>query len=57
MKDGAGDARAVARGILPRRPDEYASAGKVANLDQLAAATSSQVIGVEAVGRSRARSE
>jgi hypothetical protein len=50
MKDSAGDARAVGHAVLPRRPSEYASAGKVANLDQLAAATLSQAIGGKANG-------
>jgi len=50
MKDNSGDARAVGHGVLPRRPDAYASAGKVANLDQLAAATLFQVIGGKANG-------
>jgi hypothetical protein len=35
MSDDAGDARAGGRGFLPRRPGEYASAGRIANLDQL----------------------
>ena len=50
MKDNAEDGRGVGHGVLPRRPDEYASAGKVANLDQLAAAMLSQVIGGKANG-------
>jgi len=50
MKHHAGDACAVGHGVLPRRPSEYASAGKVTNLDQLAAATLSQVIGGKANG-------
>jgi hypothetical protein len=32
----------IAPGVLPRRPAEYASAGKVANLDALASATVSR---------------
>lgn len=50
MKDTVGDARAFGHGVLPRRPGEYASAGKVANLDQFATATLSNVMGGDADG-------
>ncbi len=53
MRDDAGDARTGGRGFLPRlprRPGEYASGGKMANLDQLATATLSHVVGGAADG-------
>jgi hypothetical protein len=50
VSDDAGDARVGGRGFLPRRPGEYASAGKIANLDQLANVTLSRVVGGGADG-------
>jgi uncharacterized protein DUF4432 len=50
VKDEAGDARAFGQGLLQRRPGEYASAGKMANLDQFATATLSNVVGGNADG-------
>ena len=53
MREDAGDARTGGPEFLPRlprRPGEYASAGKVANLDQLATATLSHVVGGAADG-------
>lgn len=50
MSDEAADARLGSHGFLPRPPREYASAGKIANLDQLASATLSSVVGGDADG-------
>ncbi len=50
MKDEVGDARPSGHGVLARRPGEYASAGKVANLDQFATGTLSTVVGGDADG-------
>lgn len=50
MRDDTGDDRVGGRGFLPRRPGEYASAGKTANLDQLASVTLSRVVGGDADG-------
>jgi hypothetical protein len=50
VKDEVGDVRAFGHGALPRRPGEYLSAGKVANLDQFATATLSNVVGGDADG-------
>jgi len=50
VKDEVGDARPSGHGVLARRPGEYASAGKVANLDQFATGTLSTVVGGDADG-------
>lgn len=50
MRDDTGDVRVGGRGFLPRRPGEYASAGKMANLDQLASLILSRVVGGDAEG-------
>jgi len=50
VKDEVGDPRAFGPWVLPRRPGEYVSAGKVANLDQFATATLSTVVGGDADG-------
>jgi len=50
MSDEAVDARPGGHGFLPRPPGEYASAGKIANLDQLASVRLSSVVGGDADG-------
>lgn len=50
MSDDLVDARLGGHGFLPRPPGEYASAGKIANLDQLASVRLSSVLGGDADG-------
>jgi hypothetical protein len=48
VKNEGGDVRALGHGFLPLRTGEYASAGKMPDLDQFATATLSNVVGGDA---------